>query len=84
MSALMTSKKSPSVKIVIGIVKIMMSGLMNTFKTAKTIATHTEVRKLSTWIPGKMCAKSMTMKAETKVLMAKLEIDTDDDMLLIY
>ncbi|PIB34524.1 hypothetical protein BFP72_03410 [Reichenbachiella sp. 5M10] len=54
MSVLMTSRKSPSVRIVTGMVKITKIGLKRMLTTASTPATTSAVQKPSTWAPGKM------------------------------
>lgn len=53
-SALITNKKRPSVKKVIGIVKMIMIGLTTAFKKASTAATINAVKKLLSTIstPG--------------------------------
>jgi hypothetical protein len=53
MSALMTSKKSPNVSMVIGKVRNMSIGLTKALIIANTAATITAIRKSATFIPGK-------------------------------
>jgi len=52
MTALITNKNNPSVRIVTGNVKNINKGLIKVFNSAKTIATSIEVVKLATVIPG--------------------------------
>lgn len=63
-NALTTNKNKPKVRIVIGKVKIIRSGLINTFKIAKTKATiNGVVRESSRETPGKNLAIMITAKA---------------------
>lgn len=67
--ALMTRRKKPSVKKVIGIVKIVKIGLTTAFKKAKTTATIKALTKLSIAIPGSNFAVITTAIADTKILV---------------
>ena len=51
-SALMTNKNSPKVKMVTGNVKIISTGFTKRFSSPSTMATITEVQKVSTATPG--------------------------------
>lgn len=53
-TALITSKNNPRLRMVIGIVRIISSGLTITFKTDSITATIIAVRKLSTATPPKI------------------------------
>ena len=73
-TALITSKKSPRVIIVTGIVKKTRIGFKKVFNKAKTTATISAVVKLSTEIPGRKCAKTKTTTVEIKSLKIKFII----------
>lgn len=68
MMAFITSKKNPSVKKVMGIVKIVKIGLTNAFKKAKTTATKMADRNPLTSIPGSNFAVIITATAEINML----------------
>jgi hypothetical protein len=63
----MINKKSPSVKIVTGKVKITNMAFTIKFNNAKTIATTIEVEKLFTATPGKNLAITKTNIAVIKI-----------------
>jgi hypothetical protein len=52
-NALMTSKKSPSVMIVTGMVRKISTGLIKVLRIAKAIATMIAVAKFSIFTPGR-------------------------------
>lgn len=58
--------KSPSVKIFIGSVSMKRTGLSNVFKIPRTTATITAVKKLFTFIPGKIYAVTKTANPLTR------------------
>ncbi len=66
--ALITNRKSPIVKNVIGIVKIVKIGLTTAFKKASTTATKIADRKLLISIPGSNFAVIITATAEISML----------------
>ena len=59
-TALMTKRKSPKVKMVTGKVKMIRMGFTNKFKTISTAATTIAVKKFATLMPGKMLANTTT------------------------
>jgi len=61
--ALMTREKSPSVTIVIGNVRMLMTGLINTLISAHTTAKTREPIKV-TWTPGTRYAATMIDNAD--------------------
>lgn len=72
--ALITSKKSPKVTMVIGKVNIMKTGLTMAFKRPRTAATRIAVVKLATLTPGKKLAKTRTAMAVSRILKIKFII----------
>ena len=70
-TALITSRKSPKVIIVKGIVRKTNMGFKNVFNIAKTTATIKAVVKPSTTIPGKKYANIKTTIVEIKSLISK-------------
>lgn len=69
MTALMTSRNNPNVKIVTGKVNNINNGFTNKFNNPNTIATTIDVPKLSTDTPPIKLAKSVTKIAVTKILI---------------
>jgi hypothetical protein len=67
-SALMTSKNNPKVKIVKGIVNNIRIGLTNKLSKTKTMATQIDCIKLSTLMPGSKLARSKTRTAVMRSL----------------
>lgn len=67
-SALMTSKNKPSVRMVTGRVKSTMIGFMKMLSNPSTIATMTDVKKLSTCTPPMNREITMTSTAVTNIL----------------
>jgi len=74
MLALMTNKKRPKVKIVIGSVRIIKIGFTIAFRNPNTAATIIAVVKLITSTPGKKFAKTKTAMAVSKILKSKFII----------
>lgn len=72
-SPLITNKKRPKVKTVSGMVKITSKGLTKILSIANTIATKTEVRKLSTYTPGSILASNITKSDEMIILIKSTE-----------
>lgn len=68
MMALITNRKKPRVKKVIGIVKIVKTGLTTALRKAKTIATSNAETKPFTSIPGNNLAVIITATAEIRIL----------------
>jgi len=64
-NAFTASKKRPNVRIVIGRVSIINSGLTNILSNAKSAATTKEVRKPSTATPGSILESITTNMAVT-------------------
>ena len=68
MMALITNKKNPNVKKVIGIVNIVNIGLTTAFKNASTTATNKALVNPSILMPGRNLAVIMTATAEINML----------------
>lgn len=68
-SAFITSRKRPKVRIVIGRVNKIIKGLMNKLSKLKTMATQMEFIKSVTLTPGKILANNITNKAVTRILI---------------
>ena len=60
MTAFITRRKRPNVKMVTGSVNTMRIGLTNMLRTVSTAATTTAVKKPDTLIPGKIFARTTT------------------------
>ena len=71
-AALITSKKKPSVKTVIGRVNKISNGLINMFKIDRTTANTIAVITLSTETPGKKCVTNKIANVEVNTLARKL------------
>ena len=71
MSALITSRKRPSVTIVIGNVRMTNNGFKNAFNNPKTMATMMAPVNPATSTPGRNFAKMTTATAVSKILMIK-------------
>lgn len=72
MPALITKRKKPSVKNVIGIVKIVKIGLTTVFKKANTTATKSALIKSVTCTPGNNQAVNNTATADTSIFKMNL------------
>jgi len=70
-NALITNKKKPKVKKVMGIVKIMSKGLRSEFKIARTNATIIAVINPSTLTPGNIYAEITTANEDTSTFSKK-------------
>ena len=68
--ALMTNRKRPKVRMVTGKVKMIKMGFTNRFKTIRTAATTTAVKKLSTLMPGRIFASTTTAIALNTISMS--------------
>lgn len=68
MMALITNRKKPRVKKVIGIVKIVKIGLTTALRNARTTATSNAETKPFTSIPGNNFAVITTATAEIRIL----------------
>lgn len=66
-SALMTKRKRPNVKIVTGSVSNTKTGLRKMLSNPRTQATMTEVVKLTTCTPGIKCAMHNTSTAVIRI-----------------
>ena len=80
--ALITKRKIPRVKIVIGIVSSTSNGLMTAFKRERTKATNTAVTALSIVTPGNR--KEVTITASVLIInLAKKSISKDNNLVAI-
>jgi hypothetical protein len=70
-NALITNKKSPNVKKVMGMVRMISTGLSNEFRIAITSATNTAVIYPSTLTPGNKYAEINTANDDTRTLSKK-------------
>ena len=70
-TAFITSKNKPKVKMVTGKVNKIKIGFTNKFNKARTIATTIDVEKLSTETPPRKFASSVTKIAVTNILTIK-------------
>jgi len=70
-SAFITNRNNPKVISVTGNVSRMRMGLINTFKSPRTIATIMEVLKLATETPGIKWAMTMTRMAVRRIRSIK-------------
>jgi hypothetical protein len=66
MKALMTSRNSPNVKRVNGMVRMTMSGFRKMFRKLRANATSRAVQKELTWIPGSRYPAIMTAMEVTR------------------
>lgn len=67
-TAFITNENKPSVRILIGRVRIVIRGFINAFMIPNTIATTSAVVNEATWNPGTNLATIIRVKAERSQL----------------